>query len=167
MTFTTISSCFSKIKSPWQVSNHLYLRGLGIPFCSMCLYLPRKNSFSFFYLSTTQLLLEKRSLSTLSKLSNTADKDIKCCLVFLVHSHSVIRHPLNADHVLVTVIIIAYKDLVLLLESFSAVSYSQMRGYFPCMEPLGGGYFSWVEAGVVEMMPFLCFLTPLIFPQVP
>lgn len=41
-------------------------------------------------------------------------------------------------HVLFIRIIIAYRDLVLLLESFSAVSYSQMRGYFPCMEPLGG-----------------------------
>lgn len=107
-------------------------------------------------------------MSTLSTLSDISDKDVHSCLVLLAHFHSVIRHPWSAGHVPVTAIDPSIQTTpCLLMGYFSAVRYSLIRGYFPGMEPLGGGYFSGVEAGVVEMMTFVCFLIPLILPQVP
>ena len=107
-------------------------------------------------------------MRTLSTLSDISDKDIHSCLVLLAHFHSVIRHPWNASHVPVTAIDSSIQTRpCLLMGYFSAVHYSLIRGYFPAMEPLGGGYFSGVEAGVVEKMTFVCLLTPLILPQIP
>lgn len=134
---------FSKVSHLWQWAIICISQRSGATFCFYVLYLPRKNTFSFLFKYNSDFLWEKLSLSTLSKLSNAAVKDIKCCLVFLVHSHSVIRHPLNAYHVLVTLNNHTSTRPCLLPWNLSVLWATVRWGYFPVWNPWVEDISSW------------------------